>query len=250
MKMLCLTAAASICCVATLHGQTLVARPELLSGPWELASPSGVDGIFVMVTKGMTSGITRETVEVRVYHRKNGAETWAWHVVAPARNSTVEFDGVRLRVAGLVATFDQQAARWTGTWSLDGQTRTVVLERPRPGKGKTLSPLCGTWERLPDSKRNLPSDSVRLQIVQSSDGALTAWMDTTRVIVDQRTGSEQHGRSLKMVSADPAGIILQNESPIYQSLGRFSGALSSDGNIMTGTWNGSPMRHIFRRISR
>ncbi len=248
LKILYLTAALSVCCVATGHGQVFATRPALLSGPWELVSASGVDGIFVMVHKRMTGGTTRETIQVRVYHRKDGDETWGWHVVSPPKSTAVEFDGRRLRVAGLTATFDQQTARWTGTWSLDGQTRTVVLERPGAAKNRTSSPLCGTWEGLPDPTLNLASNSVRIHIVQSSDGALTAWMNTTRVIIDQRFGSEAYGQSLKVVSTDPANVILQNESRIYQTLGRFSGALSNDGNSMTGTWNGFPARYTLRRI--
>ena len=146
LKHRCLAAALSVCLVATAHGQVFVTRPELLSGPWELVSPGGLDGILVMVNLGTTDGITQQTIQVRVYHRKGGDETGGWHVVSPPESAAVEFDGWRLRVAGLTATFDQESARWVGSWSLNGQTRTVVLERPGPPKGKTSSPLCGTWD--------------------------------------------------------------------------------------------------------
>jgi hypothetical protein len=126
-----LAATLAACFVVVTHGQAVATRPELLAGPWELASPSGVDGIFVMISQAVDRGdlqtIRRQTIQVRVYHRKDSHETWGWHVVSPPDDATVEFDGRRLHVVGLTATFDQDAARWTGTCSTDGQTREVVL---------------------------------------------------------------------------------------------------------------------------
>jgi hypothetical protein len=248
---LALAATLAVCFVVTTHGQAGTTRPELLSGPWELASPSGVDGIFVMISQGVDRSdhqqtIRGQTTQVRVYHRKDGHETWGWHVVSPPDDATVEFDGRRLRVVGLTATFDQDAARWTGRWLVDGQTREVVLERPHPAKGVTLNALCGDWEGLPDATRE--SVPTRLHIVQSSDGMLGAWMDFLGVIQNQ-----SYGKSFKVISADPMNVILQDDSSgtltIYY---RFSGVLSNDGNTITGNWDvpsGRPARQTFRRIS-
>lgn len=247
LRHLCLAAVVSICGATTAQGQ-VVTRAELLSGPWEVVRASEVDGILVMVDQRTTTGITRETIQVRVFHRKNGHETGGWHVVTPPESAGVGFDGRRLRVAGLTATFDPESPRWVGSWSLDGHPRAVVLERPAPGKGKGSNPLCGTWEGLPDAAVNVPSSTVRIHIIESADGVLTAWMDTMRVIVDHRTASATYGRSLKVLSADPANLLLQNEAPNYQTLGRFRGTLSKDANRLTGTWNGSPARYTFRRI--
>jgi hypothetical protein len=122
------TATPAICSTVPARGQVTVARPELLSGVWESASGSGVDGILIMIAQGMTDGITREAVQVRVEH------------------------------------------------------------------------------------------------------------------------SQLYGRSMEVVSADTKSIVLQNEAPNYQTLGRFTGVLSSDGNSMTGQWNGRPALWTLRRI--
>src|SRR5580692_6244173 len=113
-----LAATLAACFMVTTHGQAVTTRPELLAGPWELAGPSGADGIFVQIHQAVDrfdpQTIKRQTVQVRVYHRKDAHETWGWYVVSPPNDATVEFDGRRLRVLGLTATFDQDAARWTG----------------------------------------------------------------------------------------------------------------------------------------
>ena len=145
------------CFIVTAHGQAVTTRPELVSGPWELASPSGVDGIFVSVFQAIDRldqrTIKRQTIQVRLYHRKDGHETRGSYTVTPASEATLAFDGQRLRVPGLAAAFDSDAARWTGTWSFDGQMREVVLERPHPVKGVMANALCGHWEGVPDAPR-------------------------------------------------------------------------------------------------
>jgi hypothetical protein len=49
LSMLFVAAALVACVIVIANGQAVTTRPELVSGPWELASPSGVDGIFVRV---------------------------------------------------------------------------------------------------------------------------------------------------------------------------------------------------------
>jgi hypothetical protein len=240
-----LAATLTVCLVVIARGQGLAIRPELMGGPWEVASPSGVDGIFVKINTHAQGPferqtITSQTVVLRVYHRKDDHETFGWYVVSPPADATVAFDGRSLRVVGLTATFEQNPARWIGTWLFAGQTRDVVLERPRPATGVTPSPLCGDWEGLPEPTRGMAS--TRLYIVQSSDGLLTAWMDRVIGVVDQRSGEP-----LRVVSADPTSVILELESaggPQY----RFNGAISADGNTVTGHWNGLNARENFRRI--
>jgi hypothetical protein len=242
--LLCVAVTWAICLTLPAHGQVTIARPELLSGPWEFASASGVDGILVMVDRGTANGLTRETVQVQVYHRKNGHATKGWYVASPPRDGAAAFDGRRLIVAGLTATFDPDTLRWTGEWALDGDRRQVELQRPRPAKGVPLNSLCGDWEGLPEPA---PSRSIRIHIVQSSDGALTAWMDSS-VVITERNESQHYGRSLKVISADPKSITLQNEAPTFQVLGTFTGVLSNDGNTITGQWNGRSAFRTFCRI--
>jgi hypothetical protein len=242
--LLCVTAALAICLTDPAHGQVTIARPGLLSGRWEFANASGVDGILVMIDQRRSDGLTHETVQVQVYHRKGNRGTKGWYVVAPPRDGAEQFDGHRLIVAGLTATFDSDGLRWTGEWIVDGNRREVVLQRPHPAEGVSLNSLCGDWEGLPQAP---PASSVHIHIAQSSDGALTAWMDS-RVFIRERDQSQHYGRSMEVVSADPKSIVLQNEAPTYQALSRFTGVLSSDGNSITAQWNGRSAPWTFRRI--
>ena len=235
------------CLNASQHAQPLITRPEEIAGPWEMAGPSSTDGIFVMISR---SNASSETTQVRVYHRTAKNESGGWHVVRPAVDSaTASFDGTNLRLLGLTATFDPNAGRWTGEWVIGGQTRKVVLERPRPTKPSTPCPVCGDWERLPDTTQPqaYSAISVRIHILQLPDDGFTAWMDTVNTIIPRRFQSETFGRSMNVVSTDPANVVLQSQSPIYNVRHRFSGVLSDDGNSLAGTWNDrAPER--FRRI--
>jgi len=220
-----------------------ISLPERLAGPWEVAGPSSVDGIFMMI-----EGWQKQTIQVRVYHRKPSGGSAGWDSIGSTPGAS--FDGTNLRLLGLTATFDPTAARWTGEWVLEDQTRKVVLERPHPAKGWTPNPLCGDWEKVSDTTQppGSPTTSLVLHILQSQDGEFTAWMNIHYVIVPQRYESKTFGQSMKVESADPGNLVLQNESGIYQKArDRFTGALSHDGNSLTGTWNGRA-RESFRRI--
>jgi hypothetical protein len=238
------SATLGICLALPAQGQVNVAQPELLSGPWEVADASGIHGILAMISQTKSNGRTSETVQVRVYHRKDARGTRGWYVVSPPRDGGGQFDGHRLTVAGLTATFDPDGERWTGEWIVDGQRREVVLERPHPAKGVSPNSLCGDWEGLLEPP---PAPSVRIHIAQSWDGALNAWMDTRQFIME-RYQSQHYGRSMEVISADPKNIILQNEASNVQALGRFSGVLSDDGNTITGKWSNRPAVWTFRRI--
>ncbi len=234
------------CLSVSADAQPLATGPEELAGPWEVTGPSSVDGIFVMISR---SSARSETIQVRVYRRRAGYESGGWYVVRPAKSTpTASFDGRNLRVLELTATFDPIAAHWTGDWVFDGQTRKVVLERPRPAEGSTPNLLCGDWERVPDPQpQPYPATSVRLHIRQLPDGGLIAWMDTVSTIIPQRVVSQTFGRSVKVVSPDPRDVVLQNESPTYNVRYRFRGVLSDDGNSLAGTWN-DRAPESFRRI--
>ena len=234
----------AICALVPMHGQVITDRPEQLSGRWELASASGVDGILVTISRGRTGGLMKETVQVRVYHRKDGYESGEGYAVFPPRYAAAQFDGHRLSAGGLTATFNSDPVGWTGEWVLDGEKRQVVLQRPHPAKGMPLHSLCGNWEELPDATSLL---WIRIHVVQSWDGALTAWMDHGRFITEGYE-DQRYGGSFKVISADPKSIILQNEASTFQTLSRFTGVLSNDGNTITGQWNGRSALRTLRRI--
>jgi len=238
------SAALAICLALPAQGRVTVAQPELLSGPWEVADSSGIHGILAMISQTTNNGLTSETVQVRVYHRKEARGTSGWYVVSPLGEGGAQFDGRRLIVAGLTATFDPDGVRWTGEWIVEGRRRQVVLERPHPAKGVSPNSLCGDWE---GSFEPSPAPSVRIHVAQSPDGALNAWMDT-RQFITERYQSQLYGRSMEVISADPKNIVLQNEASHSQFLSRFTGVLSDDGNTITAQWNGRPAIWTFRRI--
>jgi hypothetical protein len=65
--------------------QGIVAQPELIAGAWEMSSVSGIDGIHLDVrthAKGTASStISSQTISMRIYHRRDGKETWGWYRV-------------------------------------------------------------------------------------------------------------------------------------------------------------------------
>jgi hypothetical protein len=217
------TAAGVAVLVAIGHAQRPIVRPELLSGEWETTTPTGVHGILLHITSyqgGAGPGlIGTQSIHIRVYHRQNGQETWGWW----GDNGSVSsaFDGVRLRAEKLDVSFDSDMHRWTGTWLLDGESRTVLLERP----GCQSHRACGTWEG-----RRL-SGGDRIHFVQSADGVLTAWLDAAL-----GSPSQSHGDYLTIVSSDPSNVVVETVSGICCP-SRFSGRLSDDGSTWSGEWS-------------
>ena len=243
MRILFLPVLAAALLPGVIHGQRPVTQPGSLAGAWETTTAAGTHGIFVRISTHASGSVDRQTITsqsivVRVYHRVDGHETWGWYGDNGPAVSSI-FDGERLRVAGLDATFHADTQRWSGTWLLDGETRDVVLERPRPDPDSTPNRLSGDWEGVPDSAWIASS---RLHIVQSSDGTLTAWMDRTMFAEDQR-----HGELLRVVSADPSPVILELVSAFGRQY-RFTGTLSSEGSRLSGSWNGLNAQSSFRRI--
>jgi hypothetical protein len=251
-----LTVILETCLTLPAAAQLLVIPPEQIAGPWELTRGSGVDGIFVMIYRQPSSTPPRESIQVRIHHRSRGSESREWYVVSRDPDSAGRFDGKTLHVPLLTVTFDPDAAHWTGEWLLGGERRTVVLERPQPPNSVTSNALCGNWQAVSDGahlvsetdgSRSAAATSIFMHIVQSSDGNLTAWMDWVDAIVLEHVESATYGRSMKVISADPNDVTLQNESSNYSELGRFAGVLSDDGNVLRGSWNGSAPG-TFRRI--
>jgi hypothetical protein len=215
--------------VAVLHSQRPFVQPELLSGEWETMTASGVHGIHVYIrTYGGPQTLPPQAINIRIYHRQNGQEKWGWW----GDNGSVspDFDGVRLLVRDLDVTFDSRMRRWTGAWLLDGEANVVVLEKPTCQS----HPLCGTWEG-----RGMWG-LVRLHLVQSTDGVLTAWMDR----------GERHGEHLHVVSSDPLDLTVQTTHAGGLPI-RFTGRLS-DPSTLEGNWNargpGMVTRQTFHRV--
>jgi hypothetical protein len=135
-------------------------HPELIAGPWEVASTSGIEGIsFEIVTSssGPTGGehFDWQTMNIRVYHRVRGKETWGYFATKDKASpqsygmeddhSFMLFDGEHLRIHStevtalksfdLDITFSPASNEWSGTWSRSSQNLHVVLKRPEPNPG-------------------------------------------------------------------------------------------------------------------
>jgi hypothetical protein len=221
-----LSAVTAALSVGVMRATPPLARPESMAGAWETTTPSGTHGMFLHISThargpAERQTITERTADIRLYHRTAGREGGGWY-----RDG--RFDGERLRVAGLDVAFDADRLRWSGTFTIDGEARSVLLERPRPPAGSGSCPVCGDWERVPESTPF--STPTWLHIMQSSDGALTAWMDRILGVVDQR-----HGEPLEVLSADSSQVTLALVSA--GSNARFNGRLSDDGSTLSGRWD-------------
>jgi hypothetical protein len=225
-------------------GQGPALRPESIEGPWEFTNALGIDGIFLKVETGHANNgrrvledIAWRTVDIRIYHRSAGSETWGYFASG--------FDGTHLRIHfvelpsdkvptqprpkgfpqpltsfDLDVTFSLAERHWTGTWSREGQLFNVVLERPQPSSAEVLSPFIGDWEG---------NSGGSLHIRQSSDGALNAWLDRT-IATDQRNGER-----LNVVSAARNAVVLDLDTAFAPGFS-YHGTLSEDGQALTGTW--------------
>jgi hypothetical protein len=228
--------------VATASQGRPVIEPEPLAGAWETAQAAGVDGIFLSIsihTQGTTQppGTSTRNVHIRLYHREAGKETGGWYTAAGpgALDQPAVLDGEHLRLRAVSdgpvidVMFEPGKQRWTGTWTRDGRSQDVVLERPHANPGALSNVILGDWEGLPDpvGPGHAPT---RLHIYESADGALTAWMDRNIVLIDQR-----RGELLQVTASENRGITLDTTSAGGMRY-RFRGTVSADGSTLVGAW--------------
>jgi hypothetical protein len=238
LRVLVLAGAFCACGLTPAYGQWLIAEPEILAGSWEVNDPAVGNGLFLSITthgkgKADPPSVAGQRVQIRVSYRRDGQKTWGWYVAAPADVLT-EFDGQHLRIRSirntpaLDLTFDADARRWTGTWSHEGQSRVVTLERPRPSINVAPNPWRGSWEGVPDASGKA---QTRVHIDQSSDGTLSAWMDRDFGFY------QNHGELLAVVSLEGDTITLSTTNPGGRRY-TFLGRLSADGLRLSGSWDG------------
>ena len=150
MRLLLLPVLAAALLPGVLHGQRPVAQPGPLSGAWETTTAGGTHGIFVRITTHASGSIDRQTITFRALTcvcitarmvMRPGDE-WGQRAssVVHLRWCTIARRRPRCRLSR------RRTERWTGSWLLDGETRDVVLERPRPDPDSTPHRLCGDWE--------------------------------------------------------------------------------------------------------
>jgi hypothetical protein len=242
LRALVLAGAFCGCVVTPAYGQCPIARPEVVAGPWEFTGSSGVEGIFLSIrthAEGTVDRpiVTSQTVNVRVYQRQDGQETWGWYSAAPSGppDAPSVFDGQHLHIRRVRngptvdIMFHAEKNRWIGTWTREDQSREVVLERPRPPSSVAPNPWRGTWEGVGEGS-GLTKAQARLHIDQSSDGTLTVWTDHFLRLIDQR-----HGELLRVVSLEQGTITFGTIAAAGREY-RFQGALSPDGLRLSGGW--------------
>ena len=215
--------------VSALHSQRPFVQPELLSGEWETMTASGIHGIHLSIQTYEEP--QSQEVHIRVYHRQNGQERWGWW--GDNGSASPVFDGKRLTIRDLDVIFDPSMRRWTGTWVLDGESKAVVLEKPTCQS----HPLCGTWEARGSM------GLVRLHLVQSADGVLTAWMDRARM--------RHHGEHLRVISSDPSGLDVETTAGAglaFRFTGRLSNPFTLDGDWTPKNPVDFDPRQSFRRV--
>lgn len=278
LRVLVLLLSAGLFCSGR-HGQVQVPtlHPELIAGPWETVSATGIDGVFfqfVTSSSGPSGNpqIAWQTVDIRVYHRQERKETWGWFATiyraAPESpdvnddHTSTQFDGQRLRINftdttnvkpfDLDISFSSREEIWTGTWSRSGQPSNVMLKRPGTSGALTPSGFVGDWKGEADTF----VDSGSLHIRESRDGMLSAWLDRTTSGTDPRTNTilsdQRNGEFLQVYSIPGRGLILETSNagaPAYH----YRGKLSEDRQVITGSWeNGAGGRlsapDKFRRV--
>jgi len=261
LRLLCLLTISCLLRMPRIEAQVPTEQPELIEGPWEVATATGIDGIFfelVTSTSGTTGGeqFNWQTINIRVYHREGGKETWGYFAIeekASPESYSLEdghsltlFDGERLRIHfvdvtdlkpfDLDVTFSATARAWTGTWSHFGQSSRVVLKRPQGNPDVAVSPFVGDWAGESSTKHLAPGS---LHVRQSADGALSAWLDRTISGYDPGTRSmhsdRRNGEFLGVSAVTSTGFLLGTSHgggiPAY-----YRGTLSEDRQLLTGSW--------------
>ena len=240
-------------------------HPELIAGPWEVASATGIDGIFFEIETSSSGPTGHEqfdwqTMSIRVYHREGGKEAWGYFATndkaSPELYSMQDdhsftlFDGERLRIHFIDITdlkpfdldiaFSPTSKEWSGTWSHFGQSLHVVLKRPEPNRDVRPSVFVGDWigEYDPNSPVHLAPGSLHIR--ESLDGVLSAWLDRTISGMDPKTRSihndQRNGEWLKVSSATDPGLVLDTTNPTGPS-SQFRASLSEGRQLLTGIWD-------------
>ena len=261
LLLLCVLFTSCVLNASQAQAQVPTEHPELVEGPWEIATLSGIDGISFEVLTSSSGPAGHEqfhwqTISIRVYHREGGKEVWGYFAIkekASPRSYNLEddhsltlFDGERLRIHfvdvtdlkpfDLDITFSATARSWTGNWSHSGRDSRVVLKRPHANPGVAVSAFVGDWS---SESAETSSNAGSLHIRQSADGALTAWLDRASSAFDLRNQSMDHerrnGEFLRVSTVSPSSIFLDRAEVGGMGFS-YRGTLSEDRQVLTGTW--------------
>lgn len=113
LRLMCILFVNCLLSAPPREAQVPTEHPELIAGPWEVASASRIDGIFFAIVTSSSGQTGREqfdwqTMNIRVYHREGGKETCGYFATndkASAQSYSLQddhsftlFDGERLRI--------------------------------------------------------------------------------------------------------------------------------------------------------
>lgn len=169
---------------------SVVERPEQISGVWETQNGTSVIGIDIEVTTAVKGNPTTlrgveqffKYAQIAVFERR-GAE-WAF---GDANWFSTDAEGTNwsknhLEMRGMVhppkgepeiavdLQFDPGTESWSGRFHRGKVDRVVTLRRPHARSGKRPSPFVGTWKRNDDMNNCV-------HIAEELDGRLVAWSD-------------------------------------------------------------------------
>lgn len=267
LRLICLL---SICCfLGAAREPPLIPahHPEQIGGRWETVTPSGIEGLGFEIfsqSNGAPGHFVLQQVNLRVYTREGGKEKggyfsatyWLKPVpsLLPYPTSFEVFDGRHLRMnfsdASDITPFDldiffsPKVNEWIGTWSHNGKDERVRLARPEANNGAEQSRFVGEWIGEPSS--NTVDGSTTINIRQSSDGVLAAWLDETPSPI------QKNGYQLSIESVSDSAIVLKTNNSTCGN-DQFRGSLSADGQSLAGKWGrssgycGTPSATQFRK---
>lgn len=264
-RLMCLLSVSCLLSAPQREAQVPTEHPELIAGPWEVASVSAIDGTSFEIVTSSSGPTDREqfdwqTMNIRVYHREGGKETWGYFATTDKASpqsyslqdghSFTLFDGERLHIHfvdgtelksfDLDITFLPASNKWSGTWSRSGQNLHVVLTRPEPNRGVRPSAFVGDWigEYVPNTRVHLAPGSLHIR--ESLDGVLSVWLDRTISGTDPKTRSihkdQRNGEWLKVSSATDTELIVDTTNPTAGP-SQFRVSLSEDHQVLTGIWD-------------
>jgi hypothetical protein len=245
-----------------------IQTPDALAGPWETATPSGVEGIHILISTAPASApdskeVRWQTFSVNVYQR-DGRDTqngWfdAKYEPSSATSNTspdtseISFSGDHLQIADVhgssLAPFELDLVYkpaehiWTGTWSHAGASTNVTLSRPQIMRSGDPDAIIGDWKGDPSVPGHMPHAAATICIRQSADAVFTAWMNrdlsskamfpTGEVV---RVGDDRSGEVLQLVSFDKGELHLETANQGGANYD-YVGALSANGNELIGSWH-------------
>jgi len=254
MNLLRLIFLLSICCfLGAARELPLIPahHPEQIGGRWETMTPSGIKGLGFEIysqSAGAPGHFVLQQVNVRVYTREGGKEKGGYFAaqygvkpvpsLLPYPTSFEVFDGRHLRMDFTGASdttpfdldifFSPKASAWIGTWSRNGKAERVTLTRPKVNNGAERNKLVGEWIGQPSPDNSYTATTINIR--QSADGVLYAWLDQTSCPI------QKNGYQLNIESVLDSAVVLKTNNSTFGN-NKFRGSLSADGQKLNGKWD-------------